>query len=102
MIAIKVNGKRHEVDVAPSLYRWRPGNTEWQYKTVVSKKPPERWLVDRLEAIDLRGKARVIKIGIRDREAQLVKNPKAWVLLRDESKDELFGFIMSAISYEGQ
>ncbi len=35
------------------VYRWRPGNTEWQYKTVISKKPPERWLVDRLEAIDL-------------------------------------------------
>lgn len=32
-------------------YRWRPGNTEWQYKTVISKKPPERWLADRLEAI---------------------------------------------------
>ncbi len=34
-------------------FRWRPGNTEWQYKTVISKKPPERWLADRLEAIDL-------------------------------------------------
>ncbi|GMR22445.1 MAG: hypothetical protein BMS9Abin37_0796 [Acidobacteriota bacterium] len=35
------------------VYRGRPGNTEWQYKTVISKKPPERWLADRLEAIDL-------------------------------------------------
>ncbi len=35
------------------VYRWRPGNTEWQYKTVISKKPPERWLADHLEAIDL-------------------------------------------------
>ena len=34
-------------------FRWRPGNTEWQYKTVISKKPPERWLVERLEAIEL-------------------------------------------------
>jgi len=34
-------------------YRWRRGNTEWQYKTVLSRKPPERWLADRLEAIDL-------------------------------------------------
>lgn len=29
-------------------YRWRPGNTEWQYKTVVARTPPERWLADRL------------------------------------------------------
>lgn len=29
-------------------YRWRPGNTEWQYKTVVARKPPEQWLADRL------------------------------------------------------
>ena len=34
-------------------FRWRPGNTEWQYKTVITKKPPERWLADRLEAVDL-------------------------------------------------
>ena len=34
-------------------YRGRPANTEWQYKTVVSKKPPERWLADRLEAVEL-------------------------------------------------
>lgn len=34
-------------------YRWRPGNTEWQYKTVVTKKPPELWLTDRLEAVEL-------------------------------------------------
>ena len=34
-------------------YRWRPANTEWQYKTVITQKPPERWLIDRLEAVDL-------------------------------------------------
>ncbi len=26
------------------VFRWRPTNTEWQYKTVITKKPPERWL----------------------------------------------------------
>lgn len=33
--------------------RWRPGNTEWQYKTVISKKPPEHWLADRLDIVEL-------------------------------------------------
>jgi len=40
-------------------FRWRPGNTEWQYKTVISKKPPERWLVDRLERVPLGEHARL-------------------------------------------
>ncbi len=44
-------------------FRWRPGNTEWQYKTVISKKPPERWLVDHLEAIDL-GEHRRLDVNI--------------------------------------
>lgn len=34
-------------------FRWRPTNTEWQYKTVITKKPPERWLADRLEAVEI-------------------------------------------------
>ena len=34
-------------------FRWRPTNTEWQYKTVITKKPPERWLADRLEAVKI-------------------------------------------------
>lgn len=40
-------------------YRWKPGNTEWQYKTVISKKPPERWLADRLEAVEIGEHARL-------------------------------------------
>ena len=35
------------------VFRWRPTNTEWQYKTVITKKPPERWLADRLEAVKI-------------------------------------------------
>jgi len=34
-------------------FRMRPGNTEWQYKTVVSHKPPEEWLADRMELVEL-------------------------------------------------
>jgi hypothetical protein len=34
-------------------YRSRPGNTEWQYKTVIARKPPERWLADRLTPPEL-------------------------------------------------
>ncbi len=44
-------------------FRWRPGNTEWQYKTVISRKPPERWLAERLEAIDL-GEHRRLDVNI--------------------------------------
>ena len=35
------------------VFRWRPTNVEWQYKTVITKKPPERWLADRLEAVEI-------------------------------------------------
>ena len=34
-------------------FRYRPGNTEWQYKTVISTKSPERWLADRLESLEV-------------------------------------------------
>ena len=40
-------------------FRWLPGNTEWQYKTVLSNKPPERWLADRLETVELGQHARL-------------------------------------------
>jgi hypothetical protein len=33
--------------------RWRPASMEWEYKNVVSRKPPEEWLVDRIEAVRL-------------------------------------------------
>jgi hypothetical protein len=33
--------------------RWRPASMEWEYKNVVSKKPPEEWLADRIEAVHL-------------------------------------------------
>lgn len=29
-------------------YRSRPANSEWQYKTVIARNPPEIWLADRL------------------------------------------------------
>ena len=40
-------------------FRQRPGNTEWQYKTVVTKKSPEAWLSDRLEAVEIGQHARL-------------------------------------------
>ena len=33
-------------------HRSKPGNTEWQYKTIVSRKPPEEWLAARLERVE--------------------------------------------------
>jgi hypothetical protein len=30
--------------------RWRPSSMEWEFRTVVSRKPPEEWLVERMEA----------------------------------------------------
>lgn len=33
--------------------RWRPASMEWEYKNVVSRKPPEEWLADRIEAVQL-------------------------------------------------
>lgn len=33
--------------------RWRPASMEWEYKNVVSRKPPEEWLADRIEAVHL-------------------------------------------------
>ncbi len=34
-------------------FRWLPASTEWQYKTVLSKSPPERWLLDTLNSAKL-------------------------------------------------
>ena len=34
-------------------HRSLPGNAEWQYKTVISKRPPEQWLVERLDGVGL-------------------------------------------------
>jgi hypothetical protein len=34
-------------------YRSRPGNSEWQYKTVIARNPPERWLAHRLTRPEL-------------------------------------------------
>ena len=45
------------------VHRSRPGNTEWQYKTVVSRLPPELWLADRLEAVEM-GETPRVEINI--------------------------------------
>ena len=34
-------------------FRVRPGNIEWNYKTVVSRRPPEKWLTDRLGPLEM-------------------------------------------------
>lgn len=34
-------------------YRSRPGTSEYQYKTVITRKPPELWLADRLGPTEL-------------------------------------------------
>jgi hypothetical protein len=33
--------------------RWRPSSLEWEYKNVISRKPPEEWLADRIESVNL-------------------------------------------------
>lgn len=45
------------------VYRSRPGNSEWQYKTVVANKPPERWLADRLSRPEL-GEHQKLEVNI--------------------------------------
>jgi len=40
-------------------FRSLPGNAEWQYKTVVTRRPPERWLAERLETVELGEAARL-------------------------------------------
>ncbi len=44
-------------------FRSRPGNTEWQYKTILTKKTPEAWLIDRLDPLDI-GELRRVEINI--------------------------------------
>ena len=34
-------------------FRSRPGNSEWQFKTIISHKPPEQWLTERLDAVEI-------------------------------------------------
>ncbi|HSF15894.1 MAG TPA: hypothetical protein VLK65_10120 [Vicinamibacteria bacterium] len=32
------------------VFRWRPANMEWHYKTIITNNPPERWLFETLES----------------------------------------------------
>ena len=34
-------------------FRWLPASTEWQYKSVISKSPPEVWLLETLKSAKL-------------------------------------------------
>ena len=48
-------------------YRWLPASSEWQYKTVITKLTPERWLLETLESAK-RGRGRLEACVLHARE----------------------------------